>query len=246
MDARIIALYDDTANAPILNNAINIVVHTIQKNIDIRYLSRQLKAIMNSWVRTHAWYNEDKLSKFEHCLRYVVTKEMRRQTIKRLEQQDTPAFPVNVYHLYDELQDAFHRLTSSDFWDIDTELTNEANNWVTNHGEHLIDSDFDRPFSWFSGRTMSTHYHLPHVSKNAENVHIIALELLPYDFRHEQGWECSICLSVDAEVATCVRTLCQHVFHESCMLNYKHVYLEQLANYKKTCVPCPLCRCNFH
>jgi hypothetical protein len=28
-----------------------------------------LKAIMNSWIRTHSWYNEDKMSKFELCLR---------------------------------------------------------------------------------------------------------------------------------------------------------------------------------
>ena len=105
-----------------------------------------------------------------------------------------------------------------------------------------LNSNFERPFSWLSSQTMTTHYHLSYVSKNANNIHVGALEPLPYDFRHEADWSCSICLDNDTQQATCVKTLCQHVFHESCLLNYKHVFLEQEANCYKTCIPCPLCR----
>jgi len=83
LSIRISTLYDHTAFVDIINYQIAKIVEEIQKTIDLTKLSRDLKAIMNSWVRTHTWYNEDKMSKFERCLRNVVTKELRRQTINR-------------------------------------------------------------------------------------------------------------------------------------------------------------------
>jgi hypothetical protein len=239
---RISSLYDHSAFAYIINYQISKIVEEIQKTIDLSKLSRDLKAIMNCWVRTHSWYDEDKMSKFEHCLRCIVTKEMRRQTIERLEQQDMSSFPVNEDDLIYELEDAFHRLTSSDFWDMDSDLTAEAKSWVTNHGECLIESDFDRPFSWFSSRTMSTQYQLPHMFKRTNNIDVVLLKVLAIDIKHETGWACSICLDTNSENPVCVKTECGHIYHHRCLADCKRVFLKQKENSCKTCVPCPLCR----
>jgi hypothetical protein len=235
-------MYDHTAFVSIINYQIAKIVEEIQKTIDLSKLSRDLKAIMNSWVRTRTWYNQDKMSKFEHCLRNVVTKEMRRQTIERLEEQDMDAFPVNIDDLCYELEQAFTRLTSSDSWDMDTDLTSEAKNWVTNHGECLIESDFDRPFSWFSSRTMSTHYHLPHMSTRTNNIDVVLLKVLAIDIKHESDWACSICLENNSENPVCVKTDCGHIYHHRCLADCKRVFLKQKENRDKSCVPCPLCR----
>jgi len=242
---RISTMYDHSAFVRIINYQIAKIVEEIQKTIDLSKLSRDLKAIMNSWIRTHSWYDEYKISKFEHCLRHAVTKEMRRQTIERLEQQDMPSFPVNEDDLIYELEDAFHRLTNSDFWDMDADLTSEAKNWVTNHGECLIESDFDRPFSWFSSRTMSTQYNLPHMSKRTNNIDVVSLKVLAIDIKHESGWACSICLENNSENPVCVKTDCGHIYHHRCLADCKRVFLKQKENSCKTCVPCPLCRAPF-
>jgi len=239
---RISTMYDHSAFVRIINYQISKIVEEIQKTIDLSKLSRDLKAIMNSWIRTHSWYDEDKMSKFERCLRYIVTKEMRRQTIERLLEQDMPCFPVNENDLCYELEQAFSRLTSSEFWDMDSDLTAEAKNWVTNHEECLIESDFDRPFSWFSSRTMSTQYQLPHMSKCNNNIDVVLLKVLAIDIKHESGWACSICLENNSENPVCVKTECGHIYHHKCLADCKRVFLKQKENSCKTCVPCPLCR----
>jgi hypothetical protein len=238
---RISTMYDHTAFVRIINYQIAKIVEEIQKTIDLSKLSRDLKAIMNSWIRTHSWYDEDKMSKFERCLRCIVTKEMRRQTIERLEQQDMPSFPVNIDDLCYELEHVFSRLTSLEFWDMDADLTSEAKSWVTNHDECLIESDFDRPFSWFSSRTMSTHYHLPHVRMSNNNIEFASLEVLAIDYKHE-GWTCSICLDTNLENPVCVKTACGHIYHNDCLTNCKRAFLERKENCYATCVPCPMCR----
>jgi hypothetical protein len=235
-------MYDYDSIVHIINYHIAKIVEEIQKTIDLSKLSRDLKAIMNSWIRTHSWYDEDKMSKFERCLRNVVTKEMRRQTIERLEEQNMDDFPVNIDDLCYELEHAFSRLTSSDSWDMDADLTAEANSWVTNHGECLIESDFDRPFSWFSSRTMSTHYHLPQVRMSNNNIDVVLLKVLAIDIKHESGWACSICLENNSKNPVCVKTECGHIYHHRCLANCKRVFLKQKENSCKTCVPCPLCR----
>jgi hypothetical protein len=254
LDARINALYDAETNAPLLNDALNVVVNTIQKDIITHKLSRHLTAIMNSWIRTHSWYIDHKtrMSKFEHCLRNVLSREMRRHVIDLLkirykEYEYGLGSSVNEDDLALEvLRVSMSQFTSNYFWDIDIKLTAEADRWVINNGECLIDRDFERPFSWFSKQTMSTHYRLPHVATLPKNV--IPLEVLPHDFKHGQNWDCSICLEVDSVnhvnlfTSHCVRTACKHIFHMACLDDCKRVYLQQKENYKKICFPCPLCR----
>jgi hypothetical protein len=67
-------------------------------------------------------------------------------------------------------------------------------------------------------------------------------DLLENDFKHELEWSCSICLDVNSVNPVRVTTACNHVFHNGCLNDYKRVYLQQDANRKKICVPCPLCR----
>lgn len=253
-DARINALYDAETNVPLLNDAINVLVNTIQKNIITHKLSRHLTAIMNSWIRTHSWYIDHKtrMSKFEHCLHNVLSREMRRHVIDLLKIRDKEyeyglGSSVNEDDLALEvLRVSMSEFTSNYFWDIDIKLTAEADRWVINNGECLIDRDFERPFSWFCKRTMSTQFHLPHLTKLPKNV--IPLEVLALDFKHDPNWECSICLEVDSVnyvnlfTSHCVRTACNHIFHMACLDDCKRVYLQQKENYKKICFPCPLCR----
>jgi len=239
MDFRINSLYDNETNTSMINDAINVVVNTIQNDIITHKLSKHLKAIMNSWIRTHSWYNEDKMSKFERCLRNVVTREMRRRVIDLLKIRDNEyglERCVNEDDLALELlRVCMSQFTTNYFW---AELTAEADRYQKNNGESLIERDCDRDFSWFSKRTMSTHYHLPHVPKHLKNV--IPLEVLASDFKYDLGWDCSICLSADS--VNCVRTACKHIFHMGCLDECKRVYLQQESNHHKICVPCPLCR----
>jgi hypothetical protein len=257
LDVRINALYDDETNAPMINDAINVIVNTIQKNIVTHNLSRHLKAIMNSWIRTYSWYidHEIRMSKFEHCLRNVVSKEMKSRVVDLLkirykEYENGLGSSVNEDDLALEvLRVSMSQSTSNyfwDFWDMDTKLTLEADRYRRSNGECIIHRDYERPFSWFSKRTMSTHYRLPHVATHLKNV--IPLEVLALDFKHDPKWECSICVEVvsvnhvNLFTSHCVRTACKHIFHMACLDNCKRVYLEQKANYNKMCVPCPLCR----
>jgi hypothetical protein len=136
------------------------------------------------------------------------------------------------------LRVSMSEFSSNYFWDINVKLSIEAERYQQNNGESLIDRDFERPFSWFSKRTMSTHYRLPHVATHPKNV--IPLEVLALDFKHDQKWECSICLEVDS--VNCVRTACKHIFHMACLDDCKRIYLQQKENHNKICVPCPLCR----
>jgi hypothetical protein len=251
LDVRINALYDAETNAPMINNAIFIVVNTIQNDIITHNLSRHLKAIMNSWIRTHSWYIDHKtrMSKFEHCLRNVVSREMKHHVIDLLKVRDKEyeygiGRSVNEDDLALEvLRVSMSQFTSNYFWDIDAKLTLEADHYRRSNGECLIHGDCDRPFSWFCKRTMSTQFHLPHLPKLPMNV--IPLEVLARDFKHGQGWDCSICLEVDSIEfvnSLCVRTACKHIFHMGCLDNCKRTYLQQKENHNKTCAPCPLCR----
>jgi len=254
LDVRINALYDDETNAPMINDAINVIVNTIQKNIVTHNLSRHLKAIMNSWIRTYSWYidHEIRMSKFEHCLRNVVSKEMKSRVVDLLkirykEYENGLGSSVNEDDLALEvLRVSMSQSTSNyfwDFWDMDTKLTLEADYYQRSNGECLIQGDCDRPFSWFCKRTGSTQFHLPHLAKLPKNV--IPLEILALDFKHVPKWECSICLEVDSIEfvnTLCVRTACKHIFHTGCLDNCKRIYLQQKENHNKTCAPCPLCR----
>ena len=254
LDDRVNALYDDETNAPMINDAINVLVNTIQNDIITHNLSTHLKAIMNSWIRTHSWYIDDKtrMSKFEHCLHNVVSREMRRHVIDLLKMREKEyeyglGSSVNEDDLALEvLRVSMSQFTSNYFWDINAKLTAEAERYRQSNGECLTDRDFEKTFSWFSKRTMSTHYHLPHLATHHKNV--IPLEVLACDFKHDPIWECSICLEVDSVnhvnlfTSHCVRTACKHIFHMACLDDCKRIYLQQKENHNKTCVPCPLCR----
>jgi hypothetical protein len=244
-DTHISALYDDEANASMINDEINNVVKEIQNNIIISKLPNHLKAIMNSWIRTHSWYNEDKMSKFELCLQNIVTKEMKSRVIDLLKIRDNEyglGRSVNEDDLHFVLRRVYYQLASTWFWDMEAELTAEAERWVISNGECLMDRDFERPFSWFSAKTMSTQYHLPHVHRHRNNIDVVSLEVLAIDFKHEPEWTCSICLAVDAVDSRCVRTACKHIFHMGCLDDCKRVFLQQEENHNKICAPCPLCR----
>ena len=115
-------------------------------------------------------------------------------------------------------------------------------------GDRILGYDYEQKFSWFSNETKTRHYHLPHVPKSAKPLDVVALKLLPDDFKHETDWTCPICLNVDAVDSSCVRTACMHVFHKSCFESWNSKFLEQEDNIidYKICCSCPVCRANVH
>lgn len=249
ISALIDALYDTPRNLSIINDEINKIVEIIQYKINISELSkftRHFKALMNSWMRTHTWYDEDGVSKFERCLRNAVSKGIRKRVTERLEicnsrpryKQSLDEGDLNYY--VEEVSYELSRYDAGYFYDLYLLLTKEAESWVINNEECvIIESDFERPFLWFSKLTMSTQYDLPRDPKHLMYTDVDPLE---NDFKHEPEWVCSICLESNSVNSVCVTTACKHIYHNGCLDNCKRAYLEREENRKKTCFPCPLCR----
>jgi E3 ubiquitin-protein ligase MYCBP2 len=61
----------------------------------------------------------------------------------------------------------------------------------------------------------------------------------------DNDWECSLCLNKDADIPTCVKTSCGHVFHQTCMKKLKDSQPQPNDNLGVV-VPCPLCRKNLY
>jgi hypothetical protein len=247
ISALIDALYNTPANLSKINDESNKIVEIIQYKINIseinKFTRHPFKALMNSWMRTHTWYDEDGLSKFERCLQNAVKEAIRQRVFENLEMSRRMALDEDDLNYY--VREACYRLSRYDgrpilFYDLYYVLKMEAESWVINNKEWvIIESDFERPFSWFSKLTMSTQYDLP---RNPKHLMTIDDDPLENDFKHELEWSCSICLDVNSVNPIRVTTACNHVFHNGCLDDYKRVYLQQDANRKKICVPCPLCR----
>jgi hypothetical protein len=249
MFAEIRSLFGDLAVDDVhLRIRINMVgdeaVETIQRGFDVRKLPRELEAIMNCWIRNHSWYNEDYVAKFECCLEAAVANELINFMITFLKgrREELEDGVLNVDHFYDAVERASHWLLRID-WETYPSLTNMAILWAQHYGDHVLQCDYDHNFSWFCNETRTTQCTLLHVPMYIKNVDV---ELLPDDFQHKTGWDCSICLEDDVDVPSCVKTTCAHIFHRSCLDKCKRVYFEQEENYHKTCIPCPLCRADVN
>jgi len=237
-------IIDDLRFRVRINMTVDELVETIQNKFDMQKLPRELEAIMNCWIRTHSWYNEDHMSKFEHCLKETVAGEMREFMGGFLETRKEDledGMTLNEDDLFDALQSVSDQF-SCWAWEKEPILTNNAISWAQQYGDRILECDYDHNFSWFSNETKTRHYHLPHVPKSAKPLDVVALKLLPDDFKHDTDWICPICLDVDAVDTSCVRTACMHVFHKSCFESWNSKFLEQEDNSDKIYCPCPLCR----
>ena len=233
---------------------IDAVVESIQNTISVQYLPLELLGIMNMWIRTD-WYHLG-VPKFEHCLHTIVSQEVAGRVFHQLmkEVRDGGGQMVDE----DDLRWVVNRVSSDlsssavarGYWQtMDTELLAEAKHWVLVHGEHVTAGDGGH-FQWYDSIKEVVCYHLPHIPEPAEHIEepvaMRSLITLPCDFQHEADWTCPICLEVDASVPTCVRTMCKHVLHKSCLEDYNRVFLEQEENEDKTCCPCPMCRADIN
>ena len=254
IDREINALLATRVNAELMNNAIISTIGCIQDDIDVTQLPLELRRILNMWIRTESWYYtgqrtepwllEYGVSKFELCLRRIVTRKIKKLVFERLADDIISPFRwmPDENDLYYTTRDVCNTLV--DGWStMGTELAKAALRWIKKHDEHVTDNDSEK-FQWIHHDTGEECYHLPHLSKPEKHdvEHVLnSLETLPCDFQHEEDWTCPICLEVD-EGTTCVRTKCKHVFHEHCFEVCKRAYLEQKENVGKTWCPCPLCR----
>lgn len=248
IEREIMELITSEDNSEPVNDAIAFAVKSIQDIMDVSQLPQALLTIMNMWVRTDSWYLEGGVSKFEFCLKKIVTQEMMRRVYECLIEEMSVVYQMpNDVDLCCALNNVSHALACGVWSTMDTKLTKEALRWIKEHDEHVMDNESE-DFMWIHPDTGEECYHLKHLPKPEEHddEHVlVSLEMLPNNFQHETDWTCPICLEV-GEGTTCVRTGCEHVFHKSCFDKYKNVYLEQDENDDKTCCPCPLCRANIN
>ena len=256
----IYALMMSEANSELAKNAVIFAVGGIQHNQDLSRLPVELHRIMNMWIRTtwyytglktDTWSFEHGVSKFELCLRRIVTQKMKKLVFERLAEDIIRPFSYmpDENDLYYAMSHVSNILANG--WStMGTDLADEALRWIKKHDEHVTDNDSEK-FQWIHPDTGEECYHLPHLPKPEEHddkpeehdvEHVLSsLETLPSNFQHETDLTCPICLEV-GEGTTCVRTKCNHVFHEQCFKDYNRAYLEeQEENVSKTC-PCPICR----
>jgi hypothetical protein len=171
-------------------------VEAIQRRFDVRKVPRELEAIMNCWIRTRSWYNQDYVSKFECCLEAAVADEIRvfMTTFLKAKRAVLQDGVLNEGHFYDAVERVSRRMELMD-WETDSRLTNYAILWAQHYSDHVLQCDYDHAFAWVCNDTGTTHCNLPHVPRHLKNVDP---ELLSVDFQHEEGWDCSICLEADA------------------------------------------------
>jgi len=237
-------IIDDVLLRTRINNAGDEAVEAIQHRFDIRKLPRELEAIMNCWIRTHSWYNEVYVAKFECCLEAAVADEIRvfMTTFLQAKRAVLKDGVLNEGHFYDAVERVSRWMELME-WETDSRLTNYAISWAQQYNDHVLQCDYDHNFAWFCNESRTTHRTLPHVPRHLKNVD---LELLSDDFQHEEPWDCPICLDDDTEDPSCVRTACAHIFHRGCLEQCKRTYFEREENYYKDCMPCPLCRADVN
>jgi len=191
-----------------------------QNNMDMTdpVFPDRLMAIMNIWARISV--NNAK-SKMLHVLQRVVSREVDTKVVELLiELYERQNRIPNTTDLYNALKRT-HTILWYSNWNMNDKLLVEAENWVRRDGVTLLKSDF--------------------LSLIERTVHGKS-QVLPDNFQHEINWKCSICIEVDADMPTCVRTTCNHIFHKTCLESWNCAYLSQECNNKKIYVPCPSCR----
>jgi hypothetical protein len=191
-------IIDDVLLRTSINMAGDEAVEAIQRRFDVRKLPRELEAIMNCWIRTRSWYNEDYVAKFECCLEAAVADEISvfMTTFLKAKRAVLKDGVLNEGHFYDAVERVSRRMELMD-WETDSRLTNYAILWAQHYSDLVLQCDYDHAFSWVSEVTGTTHYNLPHVPRHLKNVDP---ELLSVDFQHEEGRDCSICLeAVEAD-----------------------------------------------
>jgi len=189
-------IIDDVLLRTSINMAGDEAVEAIQRRFDVRKLPRELEAIMNCWIRTRSWYNEDCVAKFECCLEAAVADEISvfMTTFLKAKRAVLKDGVLNEGHFYDAVERVSRRMELMD-WETDSRLTNYAILWAQRYSDRVLQCDYDHAFAWFCNDTGTTHCNLPHVPRHLKNVDP---ELLSVNFQHKEGWDCSICLEADA------------------------------------------------
>lgn len=183
----IMSLVTDNAYSQMINDAINRTVNSIQYSIVMSELMQDIQAILNMWIRT-SWYGRDRVSKFERCLRTIVTKNMMRIVITLLKE-----YKVGIIALdEDDMSRAHDRATFllchyGFSTTMQSEFLAEASRMVAKDGDRVSVLD-NIPFSWINIETGMVSYHLYHVPiriEHTDDVDIKSVEILPDDFKHK-------------------------------------------------------------
>jgi hypothetical protein len=232
LTTEIIMLLINNIKSQMLNDAINKVTTYIQCSIDVSKLTISIQAILNMWWRT-GWYRHNGRSKFEHCLRVIVSRHLMQLANTFLNEQKLCFKALDEDDLSLALDRATIILCQNKLSTLmQTELLFKANRIIAKDKDIVLISD-NVPFSWFNTKTGTLCHHLPHIP-------------MCHDFQSEQKLICSICLEFDTVSSTCVRTTCMHVFHKSCLKSWNCKFLEQEDNSDKIYNPCPICRTDVY
>ena len=154
---------------PILDRAVTRTLIRIQDAMNISQFPASLCRQLNGWAII-GWYDTDGVSKFERCLRKIVTRELKRRVFLYLIEVTSDSEPLpNVHDLSDALGVVRSPLESGQWSTMDnltmiSELCLAVHQWIRNHNEHLPD-DVGNTFQWKDSETGEVYYHLPHLPK---------------------------------------------------------------------------------
>ena len=157
-------------NNRILYNAVTRTLIRIQDAMNTSQFPEGLCRQMNGWVISDGWYHTDGVSKFEHCLRKIVTRELKRRVFGYLIEVTSESDPLpNDHDLSDALGVVRSPLESGQWSTMDNhtminELCLAVSQWIRNHNEQLPE-DVGNTFQWKDSETGDVYYHLPHLPK---------------------------------------------------------------------------------
>jgi hypothetical protein len=230
-------------NYILIDNEINEISNRLLKKIDESELSNNIKAFIKMWKRVSP-HNAKK--KFKEAINIIVKDEVKVMVIEHLFSLHEDLIEDNDNRILDET-DLLHVLAHLQidithfYWVMQEPLENEALRIMTKDNNTLLHTDY-LPSSSYDAETNTISYEPSYIEEcEISEFHIMAPKVLPPYFKPTE--ECPICLNFDAVVhTTCVVTMCAHVFHKSCLMNWQKKFFSQKHNKDKTCITCPSCR----
>jgi len=227
----------------LIDNEIKEISNHLLKKIDESELSNNIKAFIKMWKRVSPLNAK---IKFNKAINIIVKDEVKVMIIEHLFLLHEDLIDDNDDRILDET-DLSHVLAHLQidithfYWVMQEPLEIEALRIMTRDGDTLLHTDY-LPSSSYDAETNTISYDPNYIEEcDISEFHIMAPKVLPPYFKHTE--ECPNCLNFDAVVhTTCVVTMCAHVFHKSCLMNWQKKFFSYEHNKDKTCISCPSCR----
>lgn len=231
-------------HSDVMDKEIKKLSNRLQKEIDVLKLSNKIKAFLKMWERR---YPLNAAQKLNEAIIPIVKDEVKLKVIDQLEWLYYELIEEKEDRMLDEsdLLDTIDHVVIDDvdfYWVMQEQLEKEALCIMTKDKDTLLLTDY-LPSSSYDPETKTFSYDENYIQECEENdIHIMTPKELPFYFKHpDDEWCCAICFYNNTiKPTTCVVTMCTHVFHKSCLLDWK-----KRGNKSKgcnECITCPYCR----